>query len=163
MESFPRAVALFKGNLSRRKLIAIMKTTEFTHEQLANPRETNQSESNLRRWLISLSVEERIAFLSELWPTNFRLALKLTQAAQLPRKETENFFRHLLRESHHNAAQEIIKRFTPMLGEKKFWRIAAQEEITPAMRDFLNYYSRGRLDLGPLDQVHITPQSDTQK
>jgi len=142
-----------------------MKTTEFTHEQLPNPRETNQnqSESNLRRWLISLSVEERIAFLSELWPTNFRLALKLTQAAQLPRKETEIFFRHLLRESHHNAAQEIIKRFTPMLGEKKFWRIAAQEEITPAMRDFLNYYSRGRLDLEPLDQVHITPQSDTQK
>ena len=114
-----------------------MKTTAFTHEQLAKLTGTNQIESSLKKWLISLSVEERIAFLSELWPTNFRLALKLTQAAQLPRKETEKFFRHLLRESHHNAAQEIIKRFTPMLGEKKFWRIAAQEEITPAMRDFL--------------------------
>ena len=140
-----------------------MKTTKFTHEQLAKLTGTNQIESTLRKWLISLSVEERIALLSELRPTNFRLALTLAQAAQLPRKEIEEFFRYLLRESHHNAAQEIIKRFTPMLGEKKFWRIAAQEEITPAMRDFLNYYSRGRLDLESLGQVHITPQSDTQK
>lgn len=140
-----------------------MKTTAFTHEQLAKLTGTNQIESSLKKWLISLSVEERIAFLSELWPTNFRLALKLTQAAQLPRKETEKIFRHLLRESHHNAAQEIIKRFTPMLGEKKFWRIAAQEEITPAMRDFLNYYGRGRFDLEITGQAHLIPPSDTQK
>ncbi|KAB0546221.1 hypothetical protein F7R01_22560 [Pseudomonas argentinensis] len=163
MEIILRAAGLLRAHLSRRKLNIIMKTTAFTHEQLAKLTGTNQIESNLRKWLISLSVEERIAFISELWPTNFLLALKLTQAAQLPRKEMEEFFRSLLRKSHHNTAQEIIKRFTPMLGEKKFWRIAAQEEITPTMRDFLNYYGRGRLDLEITDQPQLMSPSDTQK
>ncbi|WP_163004083.1 hypothetical protein, partial [Pseudomonas viridiflava] len=54
--------------------------------------------------------------------------------------------KYWLRNGSHNAAQELIKRLQPVLGETKFWQIASQEELSPAMRDFMNYYSRGRLD-----------------
>ncbi|QXG47324.1 hypothetical protein [Pseudomonas viridiflava] len=56
--------------------------------------------------------------------------------------------KYWLRNGSHNAAQELIKRLQPVLGETKFWQIASQEELSPAMRDFMNYCSRGRLDSG---------------
>jgi hypothetical protein len=106
-----------------------------------------QVESDLKKWLISLDLEEHIKFIKQLWSINFRLALILVQASHLPSKELEKIFRHCLREGHHNTAQELIKCSIPTLGEKKFWRIASQENISPAMRDFLNYHSHGRLDV----------------
>ncbi|MFL1559184.1 hypothetical protein [Pseudomonas sp. O11] len=58
-------------------------------------------------------------------------------------------FRYWLRVGHHNTAQELIKRLEPVLGERKFWRIASQEMLSPTMREFMNYYGRGRLDSQP--------------
>jgi hypothetical protein len=123
-----------------------MNIPAFTPEQFSTRPGIAQVELDLKKWLLSLEVEERIEFIKKLWPINFQFALTLLQASQLPKKELENTFRHWLREGHHNTAQELIKRFIPMLGEKKFWRIASQENISPAMRDFLNYHSHGRLD-----------------
>ena len=126
-----------------------MNTLAFTPEQFTTRPEKAQVESDLKKWLLSLNVEKRIEFIKQLWPINFRFALILVQASQLPRKELEKIFRHWLREGHHNTAQELIKRFVPILGERKFWRIASQENISPVMRDFLNYHSHGRLDVEP--------------
>jgi len=105
-----------------------------------------QDEKDLKKWLLDLGIEKRIEFIKELWPIHFRLALILVQSTQLPIKEVESLFRYWLVEGKHNTAQELIARLTPMLGEKKFWRIASQEDIPSAMRDFLNYHSGGRLD-----------------
>lgn len=96
-----------------------------------------QVESDLKKWLLSLDVEERIEFIKQLWPINFRFALILVQASQLPRKELDKIFRYCLREGHHNTAQELIKRFIPMLGENKFWRIASQENTPLQCETFL--------------------------
>lgn len=123
-----------------------MNIPAFTPEQFATRPGMAQVESDLKKWLLSLDAEERIEFIKKLWPINFRFALILVQASQLPREELDKIFRHWLREGHHNAAQELIKRFIPVLGERKFWRIASQENMSPAMRDFLNYHSHGRLD-----------------
>jgi hypothetical protein len=123
-----------------------MNTPAFTPEQFATRPGIAQIETELKKWLLALGVDERLEFIKRLWLVNYRFALVLLQASKLPIKETENIFRHWLREGSHNTAQELIKRLTPMLGERKFWRIASEEKISPAMREFLNYYSHGRLD-----------------
>jgi hypothetical protein len=33
-----------------------------------------------------------------------------------------------------------------MIGEARFWTIAAKSEVTPTMAEFLNYYGQGKLD-----------------
>lgn len=103
----------------------------------------------MRQWLVGLPIAERLDFLKQLWPLNFRYSLRLLQAAQLPRQENEYMFRHWLRAGHHNTAQELIKRLQPVLGERKFWQIASQETLSPTMREFMNYYGLGRLDSQP--------------
>jgi len=60
-------------------------------------------------------------------------------------------FRHWLRTGHHNTAQELIKRLSPILGERKFWQIASHEKLSPTMREFMYYHSHGRLD-SPADE-----------
>jgi len=32
-----------------------------------------------------------------------------------------------------------------MLGEKRFWKTAAELQLEPTMEEFLNYYGRGQL------------------
>lgn len=123
-----------------------MDDTHFTPEQLANRTGTAETDKQARKWLLSLPTPERIDFLKRLWPLNFRYTLVLLQAAQLPRQDNEQLFRHWLHTGHHNAVQELIKRVQPLLGDTRFWRIASQETLTTPMRDFLNYHGRGRLE-----------------
>jgi hypothetical protein len=33
-----------------------------------------------------------------------------------------------------------------MIGEARFWTIAAESDVTPTMAEFLNYYGRGKLN-----------------
>lgn len=122
-----------------------MDDIHFTPEQVASRSGNAQVDKDVRHWLVSLPIAERLDFLKQLWPLNYRYTLKLLQAAQLPRQENENMFRHWLRTGQHNTAQELIKRLEPVLGERKFWEIASQEALMPVMRDFLNYYGGGRL------------------
>ncbi|WP_338525244.1 hypothetical protein NUH87_06275 [Pseudomonas batumici] len=122
-----------------------MDDSRFTPEQVASRSGIAQTDKQVRQWLVGLPIAERIDFLKRLWPLNYRYSLKLLQAAQLPRQENEYLFRHWLCTGHHNTAQELIKRLSPVLGETKFWQIAAQEKLSPTMREFMNYHSHGRL------------------
>lgn len=122
-----------------------MDDIHFTPEQVASRSGIAQVDKDVRHWLVRLPIAERLDFLKQLWPLNYRYTLKLLQAAQLPRQENENMFRHWLGTGQHNTAQELIKRLEPVLGERKFWEIASQEALMPVMRDFLNYYGGGRL------------------
>ncbi|MGC5698581.1 hypothetical protein J4P02_00090 [Pseudomonas sp. NFXW11] len=119
---------------------------QFTPEQLAHRTGTCAMDKQVRNWLLSLPAPERVDFIKRLWPLNFSHALQLQQAAQLSRQENQQLLRHWLSSGHHNTAQELIKRLEPLLGEETFWRIAAQETVTTAMRDFLNYHGKGRLE-----------------
>lgn len=122
-----------------------MDDIHFTPEQVASRSGITQVDKDVRHWLVRLPIAERLDFLKQLWPLNYRYTLKLLQAAQLPWQENEDMFRHWLRTGHHNTAQELIKRLEPVLGERKFWEIASQEVVTPVMWEFLNYYGGGRL------------------
>jgi hypothetical protein len=123
-----------------------MNTLHFTPEQFSNRPNNAKVERELRNWILSQPVEERITFIKNLYLINYPFALIVLHWAQLPIKETKILFRYWLREGKHNTAQELIKQLVPMLGESTFWRIAAEEELPPAMKDFLNYHSHGRLD-----------------
>lgn len=87
-----------------------------------------------------------MVFVKELWKTNYPFALVLAQSMQLSRAHIEELLRYWLRSGAHNAASQLIARMEPMLGERKFWRIVSEEPLSPGMRDFINYYSKGRLD-----------------
>ncbi|POA31773.1 hypothetical protein C1884_09120 [Pseudomonas sp. GW460-R15] len=126
-----------------------MDDSRFTPEQVASRSGIAQTDRHVRQWLLSLPIAERLDFLKRLWRLNYRYSLKLLQAAQLPRQENEYIFRYWLRTGNHNTAQELIKRLRPVLGERKFWRIASQEKLSPTMRDFMNYHGHGRLDSQP--------------
>lgn len=116
----------------------------YTPEQVA--KRNAATDKHVRRWLAELPSTEKLEFLKQLWPLNFRFTLLLVQGARLSRQESESLLVHWLHKCNHNAAQELIKRLVPVLGEKRFWRVVAQEELSPAMYDFINYHSHGRLD-----------------
>ncbi len=103
-------------------------------------------EAELKKWLRQIAVEERIDFIARLWAINYPLALILVQSSQLPVKEIEALLRKWLAAGHYNAAQKIIEYFSVMLGERKFWKIVSEVELSSVMRDFINYHSKGRLD-----------------
>lgn len=126
-----------------------MDDIRFTPEQVASRSGTAQTDKDVRQWLVGLPIAERLDFLKQLWPLNYRYALKLLQAAQLSRQENEDMFRHWLRTGQHNTAQDVIKRLEPVLGERRFWQIASQEVVAPVMRELLNYYGGGRLGSQP--------------
>ncbi|MCJ7958929.1 MULTISPECIES: hypothetical protein [unclassified Pseudomonas] len=123
-----------------------MDDSRFTPGQVASRSSNAQVDKDVKQWLVGLPNAQRLDFLKQLWPLNFRYSLRLIQAAQLSRQENEYMFRHWLRVGHHNTAQELIKRFEPVLGERKFWQIASQETLSPTMREFMNYYGLGRLN-----------------
>ena len=123
-----------------------MHKATFTPEEVSNRTGLGKQDKHVRRWIIGIPIADRTEFLRQLWPLNYRYALELFQAAQLPANENRLLVRHWLRSGHHNAAQALIQRATAVLGEKAFWRIACEETLTSVMRDFLNYYGDNRLD-----------------
>ncbi|MDH1008400.1 hypothetical protein N5J43_10375 [Pseudomonas nicosulfuronedens] len=136
-----------------------MQRPTFTAEQVCSRTGKGKQDKNVRQWLISVPVTERAEFLKKLWSLNYRYALELFQAAQLPANENRQLVQHWLLTGHHNAAQALIQRATAVLGEKTFWRIASEETLTPAMRELLNYYGGSQLD--PMCAVSTAPSVDS--
>ncbi len=104
-----------------------------------------EAEKQLRGWLRSISLAERIDFIKRLWPLNYRFALSLLRSSQIPKGEVVALLEHWLSLGQHNAAQGLIEGLEPVLGERRFWQVAAQAELTLAMEDFLNYHGHGQL------------------
>ncbi|MDG9782610.1 hypothetical protein [Metapseudomonas otitidis] len=116
----------------------------YSIETLAGPLEGDALQA-ARRWLAGLPEGERLEVLKGLWHLHFRRALALMQGAQLSRASARALCRYWLQYGGHNAAQMLIKAFVPVLGEARFWQLAAESPLLPAMAEFLDYASNGRL------------------
>lgn len=126
--------------------ISDMDEPRFRPEQFIRRSGKAQVDTELRRWLRSLPVSQRIEFIESLYSHNYRYAVSLVRSSQLPANEVTGLLKHWLLSSSHNASRGLIDGFVPMIGEAKFWTIAAGLEVTPAMADFLNYYGREKLN-----------------
>ncbi|MYN00825.1 hypothetical protein GTP41_01805 [Pseudoduganella sp. DS3] len=123
-----------------------MNEPRYTPEEFTRRSGNAKIDTELRRWLRSQAVPQRIGFIEALFPQNYRYALSLVRSSQLPIEEVTRLLQHWLTSASHNCSQGLIEGLIPMLGEARFWDIAAQTELTPAMADFLNYHSHGKLD-----------------
>ncbi|WEF35167.1 hypothetical protein [Pseudoduganella chitinolytica] len=107
---------------------------------------TAQVDTELRRWLRSLPVEQRVDFLRSLYGHNYRYAITLMRSSQLPLHQVVQLLQHWLLFSSHNCSRGLVAGFVPMIGEARFWTIAAKLDLNPTMADFLNYHGRGKLN-----------------
>lgn len=112
----------------------------FTPEEAAARFGTSKLDKPLRLWLAGLPIEERISFLKQLWPINYRYALELAQGAQLSRQESEALLRHWLKAGQHSAVKDLIRYLKPVLGARRFRRVVSEESLSDAMRHFLDYH-----------------------
>lgn len=112
----------------------------FTPEEFATRFGTSKMDKPVGLWLAGLVSQERISFLKQLWPLNYRYALALAQGAQLSRQENEALLRHWLNAGNHNAANDLIRYLEPVLGEQRFWKVVGDESLTDEMRHFLDYH-----------------------
>jgi hypothetical protein len=118
----------------------------YTPEEFGRRSGNAQIDAEFRRWLRSQAVPHRIGFIEALFPQNYRYALSLVRSSQLPIEEVTRLLQHWLTSASHNCGEGLIEGLVPMLGEARFWGIAAQTELTLAMADFLNYHSHGKLN-----------------
>jgi len=123
-----------------------MKAPPFTPEQFETLSGKSNTETQLRKWLRSLPSSDRVDFIRRLWSLNYRFALSLVRSSQLSLQEVSSLLRHWLLLGQHNAAQRLISDLEPLLGKERFWRIVQEAELSPAMREFLNYHSHGELE-----------------
>jgi hypothetical protein len=123
-----------------------MDEPSFKPEQFVGRSGTPQVDTELRRWLRSIPMPQRIDFIKDLYGHNYRYAVALVRSSQLPADEVTRLLQHWLLSSSHNASHSLIEGFVPMLGEVRFWTIAAESEVTPTMAEFLNYHGQGKLD-----------------
>jgi hypothetical protein len=79
--------------------------TKFTPEQFAKLTGDANVETELKKWLRSISVEERIEFIKKLWPLNYRFALSLVRTSQLSTEDVSNLLKDWLILGQHNAAK----------------------------------------------------------
>lgn len=123
-----------------------MDEPRFKPERFVRRSGTAQVDTELRRWLRSLPVPQRIDFIKDLYSHNYRYAVALVRSSQLPIDEVTRLFQYWLLSSSHNACRGLIEGLVPMIGEARFWTIAAESEVTPIMAEFLNYHGQGKLD-----------------
>jgi hypothetical protein len=123
-----------------------MDEPRFKPEQFVRRSGTAQVDTELRRWLRSIPVPQRINFIEDLYGHNYRYAVALVRSSQLPIDEVTRLLQHWLLSSSHNASRGLIEGLVPMIGEARFWTIAAKSNVTPTMAEFLNYYGRGKLN-----------------
>jgi hypothetical protein len=117
----------------------------FVPEDFAKRPGRADLETELRSWLRSIPLTERIDFIRRLWPLNYRFALSLVRSSQLPTVEVVSLLEHWLSLGQHNTAEGLIEGLMPVVGESRFWRTAAQGDLTQAMEELLNYYGHGQL------------------
>lgn len=119
--------------------------SKYVPEEFETQSGCSEAEKELRIWLHSIPLAERINFIKRLWPLNYRFTLSLVRSSQIPISEVVELLEHWLSLGQHNAAQGLIEGLEPVLGEHRFWKVATQVELTPAMEDFLNYHGHGQL------------------
>jgi len=122
-----------------------MSDKEFLPENFARRSGIGQDDTELRRWLRSRPVAERLAFINGLFGHNYRYAISLTRSSQLSIEDVVQLLQGWLLLGKHNCSYGLMQGLIPLLGERRFWTTAAKLELTPDMSDFLNYHSHGKL------------------
>jgi hypothetical protein len=124
-----------------------MDEPRFKPEQFIRRSGTTQVDTEVRRWLRSLTVAQRIDFIVDLYSHNYRYAVALVRSSQLPSDDVIRLLQQWLLSSSHNASRGLIEGFVPMIGEARFWTIAAKSKVTPTMAEFLNFHGQEKLNL----------------
>lgn len=122
-----------------------MNEKEFFPEQFSRRPGVAQIDTELRKWLRSRPVTERLKFIKTLFSHNYRYALSLVRSSQLPTEEVVLLLKSWLLLGKHNCSNGLTQGLVPVIGERRFWTTAAQLELTQMMSEFLNYYSHGKL------------------
>lgn len=118
---------------------------EFLPENFARRSGIGQDDTELRRWLRSQPVAKRLTFINTLFGHNYRYAISLTRSSKLSIEDVVQLLQGWLLLGKHNCSYGLMQGLIPVLGERRFWTTAAKLELTPAMSDFLNYHSHGKL------------------
>ncbi|MDO8040348.1 hypothetical protein [Janthinobacterium sp. SUN137] len=124
-----------------------MEEPRFKPEQFIRRSGTAQVDAEVRRWLRSLTVAQRINFIVDLYSHNYRYAVALVRSSKLPSDDVTRLLQQWLLSSSHNASRGLIEGFVPMIGESRFWTIAAKSKVTPTMAEFLNFHGQEKLNL----------------
>lgn len=66
-----------------------MQTPMFSPEQIATRTGHTKNDKAVRLWLATQTTPDRIAFLKQLWPLNYRYALILTREPSFPAMRTK--------------------------------------------------------------------------
>lgn len=120
---------------------------KFSPEQFEKRSGHAQVETELRKYLRSISVPERIDFINRLWPLNYVFAVSLAKSSQIPQQELAELLNDWLVQNKHNTVKVLVEEFEPLLGENRFWKIVAKCELSTTMVEFLNYHGKGKLSL----------------
>jgi len=120
---------------------------KFSPEQFEKRSGQAQVETDLRKYLRSVPVLERIDFINRLWPLNYVFAVSLARSSQIPQQELAELLNDWLAQNKHNTVKVLIEEFEPLLGENRFWKIATECELSTTMVEFLNYHGKGKLSL----------------
>ncbi|MDM0059001.1 hypothetical protein [Variovorax fucosicus] len=121
-----------------------MTSPSFVPEQFKTRPAVAQVDMDLRKWLRSTPIEERIEFIRKLWPLNYRYSLSLVRSSQLPPTQVELLLEEWLRAGQHNAAKGLIDSLEPVLGSTRFWKVVDATETSEGMRNFVNYHRGDR-------------------
>jgi hypothetical protein len=92
----------------------------FKPEQFVRRSGNAQVDTELRRWLRSLPVSQRVGFIENLYLHNYMYAVALVRSSQLPTDEVTRLLQNWLLSSSHNAIRGLIEGFVPMIGESRF-------------------------------------------
>jgi general secretion pathway protein N len=104
-----------------------------------------QTYRELKAWLRTLPVTERVRFLNQLAQSNERFSLHLTKSARLSPEALTEVLQNRLSGNPKNAIL-LIQYFEPLLGSRRFWRLVTHS-VRPESMMFqsLDRFSGGRL------------------
>jgi hypothetical protein len=124
---------------------ALTDTPMASEEQSAKHSGRARTYRELKVWLRTLPIAERMEFLEQLAHRNERFALRLAKSARLTPEAAQRFLQGRLH-GDHAFAPLLIRYFEPLIGKDRFWQIAAQN-LRPDSLMFraLNYHGSGRL------------------
>jgi len=114
-------------------------------EQSAKGSDRTRTYREVKAWLRTQPMAERVEFLEQLAPRNERFSLRLAKSARLTPEAAERFLKGRLH-GDHVLAPMLIRYFEPLMGKDRFWQIAAQN-LRPESLMFraLNFHGGGQL------------------
>jgi hypothetical protein len=112
----------------------------FEPRQFATLSEIARLEPQVGKWLRSVSIAQRETFLREVWAVHPCWAVRLARASQLSSEIGWSLLKEWLQAEDVNSVRSLAKTFGRILGPKTFWKCVAETELSPRMKDMLDYH-----------------------